>query len=66
MRQRLRGWWFRLTMRRAWRAMGPGEQIGVMMAVLEHNPELRKQFRRTLRVRGAEDDGGRIVMPGRH
>lgn len=47
---------------RWWTSMSPGEQLGVFMRMFDETPDLRKQFRRSLHVRSAEDES-RIVRP---
>ena len=52
-RRRLLTWWMSRT---------PGEQFRLLIDTLEQDPNVRKEFRRALRVRGAED-APRIVTP---
>ena len=44
----------RAKVARGWQGMGPGEQLGTFIHILDSTPELRREFRRVLRVRGYE------------
>jgi len=53
--QRVRAYFRHRKMLRLWRS-SPTNQIGTLLAIIENNPGVRKQFRQALRVRGYERD----------